>query len=190
MNNLFDTDNYPDAVPDELVVGTLWGWKRSDITDAYPTASYTLKFRVVQLDSPYTEYEVTASKASSEHVVQVTDTASYAKGDYRWLAIVTRDSDSVTVQVDEGLVTLRPAAGQDDSHAYRVLQKIRAVIEGTASREEESYSINGRSLNLRSPEQLVELEKEYAKRWRKEKAALERKAGRTAKSRVLVKMEA
>lgn len=190
MINLFETDNYPDEVPSELVAGTLFAWKRSDITAAYPTASYTLKFRLVMLVDPFTEYDITASKTGEEHVVQQTDTASFAAGEYRWYADITRDSDSVSVQVDEGLVTLRPAAGQDDSHTYRVLQAIRAVIEGTASREEESYSINGRSLSLRSPEDLLLLEKEYAKRWRNEKAAIERKAGRSSKSRILVKMEA
>lgn len=190
MNNLFDTDNYPDAVPSELVAGSLFGWKRSDITAAYPTTDYTLKFRLVRLDSPYTEYEITAGKVASEHLIQETSTASYAAAEYRWLAIVVRDSDSVTVQVDEGLLTIRPLAGQDNSHVYRTLMAVRAVIEGTASREESAYSINGRSLSVRTPAELMELEREYSKRWRQEKAALDRQAGRAAKSRVLVKMEA
>ena len=190
MNNLFDSDNYPDEVPTELVVGTLWGWKRSDITAAYPTATYTLKFRIVQLDSPYTDYEIEAGKVDAEHVVNSTSTANYAKGDYRWYAIVTRDSDSVSVQVDEGLVTVRPAAGQDDDHTYRTLAAIRATIEGTATSAQRRVEIAGRVLENYGIAELLQLEATYAKRWRNLKAGLERKAGRTAKSSVLVKMEA
>lgn len=190
MNNLFDTDNYADAVPSELVVGSLWGWKRSDITAVYPTASYTLNFRITGLDSPFTEYTVEASKTGGEHVVTLTDTDSYAAGDYRWFAVVTRDSDSATVQVDEGLLTVRPASGQDDSHAYRTLMAIRATLEGTATSAQRRVEIAGRVLENYGIAELLQLEATYMKRWSKEKADLDRKSGRAAKSRVLVKMEA
>lgn len=190
MNNLFDTANYPDQVPDELTVGALFSWTRSDITAAYPTDLYTLSFRFALLESPYTEETLTASKVDSAHVIAESETGSYSAGEYRWYAKVTRDSDSAAVQVDEGLVTFRPASGDDTGHVYKTLSAIRAVIEGTASREESAYSINGRSLNLRTPEELLTLEREYGKRWAREKAEINRKAGRAAKSRVLVKMRA
>ena len=190
MNNLFDTNNYPDSVPDELVAGTIFGWKRSDITAVYPPDAYTLKFRLVKLDSPFDEFEITADKVSAEHVVSEDSTDDYGEGEYRWFALIERVSDSATVQVDEGLLTIRPAAGQDNSHVYRTLMAIRATIEGTATREQSRFEVGGRVLERRSPEELMTLEREYSKRWNQERARINRKAGRTSRSRVLVKMEA
>lgn len=190
MKNLFDSDNYSDSVPAELVAGTVFAWKRSDITAVYPVASYTLKFRLAALASPFAEYEYTAEKGGGEHVITETSTDDVTAGEYRWHAVVTRDSDSAEVQVDEGLLTIRAAAGQDDGHTYRTLMAIRATIEGTASVEQSRIEVGGRVLENRTIEDLLKLEKEYRKRWRAEKARLERQAGRSGKSRVLVKMEA
>jgi hypothetical protein len=190
MNNLFDSENYAEKVPDELTAGALFAWTRPDITAAYPTALYTLSFRFTLLASPYTEETITAGKVSGAHVVTESDTGSYTAGEYRWFAIVTRDSDSATVQVDEGLVTIRPSSGQDNGHVYRTLMAIRATIEGTASNEQLRVEIGGRVLEYRSPNELMALEKEYSKRWAREKAEINRKAGRQAKSRTLVKMRA
>ena len=190
MNNLFDTANYPDQVPAELVAGTVFSWKRSDITSAYPTADYTLRFRLVSLEAPYAEETITAAKTDGAHVVIESATGAYADGEYRWFANVTRDSDGATVKVDEGLLTVRPASGQDNGHVYRTLMAIRATIEGTASQEQVRIEIGGRVLENRSPSELMALEREYSKRWMREKSEINRKAGRPSKGRVLVGMRA
>lgn len=196
MENQFDSTAYPDSVPAELTAGNRWAWTRSDITAAYPTASYTLKFRLSLLESPYSDIELTASKVSSAHVVEVSQstTAGYGAGEYSWSAVVVRDSDSEEVTVDRGHVTVEPdlgaSPGDTRSWVYRVLVAIRATIEGTASKEQAGYSIGGRSLSLRSPTELLELEREFSRRWRDEKRDIDRKAGRAAGSRVLVKMSA
>ena len=196
MENVFDSSNYPDAVPSSLTAGSRWAWTRSDITSVYPTASYTLKFRFSLLADPFTDYSVTASKVSSAHVVEVATsvTSGYAAGDYDWFAIIVRDSDSEEVTVDRGSVTIQPdmgaAPGDTRSWVLRVLTAIRATIEGTASKEQSGYSIGGRSLSLRTPGELLELEREFHKRLKQEQAEINRAAGRTAASRVLVKMGA
>lgn len=196
MQNIFDSDNYPDSVPTELTAGSRWAWTRPDITSAYPTASYTLKFRLSLLADPFSDYSITASKVSSAHVVEVATsvTNGYAAGDYAWSAIIVRDSDSEEVAVDHGFVTIKPdmgaSPGDTRSWAYRVLVAIRATIEGTASKEQAAYSIGGRSLSLRTPAELLELEREFGKRWDREKNEIDRKAGRASGNRVLVKMSA
>lgn len=196
MQNQFSVENYPDQVPSELTAGARWAWTRSDITDAYPTSAYTLSFRFTELASPYTQQTITAGKVTSAHVVEVAiaDTAgAYVAGDYSWQAIITRDSDDEQALVDQGIVKILPditGAGATSSWVYRVLTAIRATIEGTASKEQSAYSIGGRSLSLRSVAELLELEKDFARRWRDEKNAIDRNAGRTSGSRVLVKMSA
>jgi hypothetical protein len=190
MNNLFESENYSDGVPSELTAGALFAWTRSDISAAYPTSLYTLSFSFTLLDSRYTEATFTAGKVGGSHVVMVSDTGSYVAGDYRWIAIVTRDSDSASVQVDEGFATIRSSNGADSSYVYRTLLAIRATIEGTASNEQSKIEIGGRVLEYRSPNELIALEREYSKRWAREVAEINRKAGRPAKSRTLVKMGA
>jgi hypothetical protein len=193
MDNLFESTNYPTSEPDTLTAGSLWAWTRPDITDAYPTSLYTLRYDLTGLDSPYPLIQLTADKVSSAHVIEATSTESYTAMDYRWRAVVIRDADSAEVTVDEGLITVAPAyANTEDaaSYTYRVLQKIRATIEGTATREEASYSIGGRSLAVRSPEELLALEAEFRKRWQREKDEINRKAGRSTGRRVLVGMRA
>ncbi len=184
MQNLFDSSAYPDSVPAELTAGSRWAWKRPDITSTYPTATYTLKFRLSLLAEPFSDYSITASKVSSAHVVEVATsvTNGYAAGDYGWSAVVVRDSDSEEVVVDQGFITIKPdlgaSPGDTRSWVYKVLTAIRATIEGTASKEQSGYSIGGRSLSLRTPGELLELEREFSKRWNQEKAKANIAAGR------------
>lgn len=196
MNNLFDTDNYPDTEPASLVAGDWWAWTRSDITEAYPTASYTLKYRLTPLDGVADEITITAGKVSSAHVVEVSQatTTAYKSDEYGWKAIVVRDSDSEEVTVDQGYLTVHPelgaTAGTHRSWVYETLAAVRATIKGTASEKQAAYSVGGRSLSLRTPQELMDMERDFSRRWDTEKAKIDRENGRSTGSRVLVKMSA
>jgi hypothetical protein len=188
MQNLFDSDNYPDAVPSELEAGSQWGWTRSDITDAYPTASYTLRFDLHQLDSPNADIRITADKTSSAHVVEVdiATTAAYATGEHSWKAVVIRDADSEERVVDRGFLTINP----DVDWVYSVLTQLRTNVQTRAASGEASYGIGGRSIAWRTYDELMALEKEFARRWEGLKRDADRKAGRNSTRRVLAKMSA
>lgn len=191
MINLFEISNYPDSEPVDLVAGTLWGWTRSDITAAYPPAAYTLVYRLSLQASPYTVVTITAGKVDGAHVVQQADTAAIVAGQYKWQAVIVRDADSAEVSVGQGFATVAATIAEDvgdtSSWVYQVLTAIRETIKGTASKERASYTVQGRTLQARSISELLELEREFSKRWNNE----QRKAG-TLKSprRVLVGMSA
>jgi len=196
MINEFDSDNYPDAIPSELTAGSRWAWTRSNITSAYPTTLYTLKFRLSLLESPFTDFEIDASKVSSAHVVEISQasTTGYTSGEYSWSAVVVRDSDSEEIIVDRGFLSILPdmgaSPGDTRSWIYQTLVDVRAALKESALKGYSSYAIGGRSMVLRSHEELIAMEKEFTKRWNNEKAEVERKAGRSVNSRVLVKMSA
>lgn len=195
MKNQFDSENYPDREPDQLVVGERWAWKRPDIAAAYPTATFTLKYRFSIQNATGTVTEITATKSGSAHVVEVsqTDTSGYAAGDYFWQAVIIRDADSEEVVVDSGYWELQPnldEAVDTRSHNYITLMAIRAVIEQTATKEQASYSVAGRSLSRRNLEELMELEREYLRRWQNEKKEKRRQSGRKIGNRVLAKLSA
>lgn len=192
MNNQFNSDNYPDRVPDALVSGARWAWTRSDITAAYPTASYTLKYLFNLQSSTTAQVVVTAGKIGSKHVVEVgqSTTGGYSAGSYIWQAVIVRDSDDEEVVVDEGFSIIAAQSGDVRNHTLIVLQAIRATIEGTASKEQASYSIAGRSLSRRSIQELTDLEERYSRRWASERQAIDRRNGRSGSPRVLIQMEA
>ena len=195
MQNQFDTDNFPDGEPSELVSGARWGWTRSDITAAYPTVEYTLTYRFSLQSGNFGSRNITAAKTGSVHIVDQAqaDTAGLIAGAYQWQAYVVRDSDNEEVVVDSGLVTIVAEfkAGVDTrSHVAKVLDAIQATLLGTASKEQEEYTIAGRTIINRPITELMAMEKEYKKRLKSEMDAIERKAGRSTNNRVLVKMSA
>ena len=106
--------------------------------------------------------------------------------------MAVRDSDSAEVTIHAGYFTIADDLQGGDSRTwvYTVLQSIRATIAGTASREESSYSIGGRALSVRTVSELLELERDFAKRWKQEQDDLKRAAGKTVSSRVLISMRA
>lgn len=187
MINLFDSANYPTTEPVDLVAGSLWAWTRPDITEAYPTLSYTLKYKLTLQITPFTEITLTASKAGAQHTIEAASTSAYADGEYAWQAIVVRDSDDAELVVDSGMVTV--SASDTISQTYATLVAIQATIKGAASQDQLVREIGGRRLESRSYGELLQLEKEYLKRWAAEKAAAERKRGRRG-PRVLVGMSA
>lgn len=188
MQNLFDTDNYPDSEPSGQVAGTVWGWKRPDITEAYPTASYTLKYLFGLQVTPFTAITITAGKVAGAHVVQATSTGAYAAGQYKWQAVIVRVSDDAEVVVDTGYmqVTAKAATATDTSSwVYQTLVAVREVLKNGASKAS-SYTINGRTLQRYSLTELLDLEREFSRRWKDEQRA----AGAAGKRRTLVGMRA
>ena len=196
MQNVFDSTNYPDGVPKTLTAGSRWAWKIPEVTAAYPTAEYTVFYRLRLMESPNNIETFEALKVDSAHVVEVVQavTGGYAAGAYSWEAFIQRDSDSAEAVIDSGFVDVRPNTSLDYSKpvswVYTTLVAIRATIANTATREMRSYTVNGRQIEARSPEELLALEQEFAKRWRQEQELADREAGRVSGSRVLVTMRA
>lgn len=191
--NLFD--NIPDQEPVEITAGTLWQWTKSDISSTYPTGLYTLRYTLHLKSASPSRYEFAALKTDAVHTVGVptATTASYASGDYTLQATIIRDSDSESIVLYELPLTIRPilkASGADSrSHAERVLDSINATIEKTATKEQASYSIAGRSLARRTIDELLSLKDYYERIVLDEKLKMDRKNGKRS-PRVLVKMGA
>jgi hypothetical protein len=174
MSNAFDAVNYPTREPDVLIAGDRWLWKRTDLASEYPVASYTLKYSLRIHGTTTVEIEITATGSGTEYLVAVASatTAAYTVGTYEWQAYITRDSDSERLTVGRGTSEVRPnrdAATTDPrSHAKIVLDAVRAVMEGTATKELASFSVEGLALQRRSVEELVSLERKYAHRYQSE----------------------
>lgn len=167
MGNLFDTTNYPQTEPKELIVADRWAWKRTDLGADYAPASYTLSYSCRLEGAAQQTFSITASASGSDYLVEVssTTTKNYTVGRYHWQAYITRNSDSERVMIDYGTWELKPnrvtSYADPRSHARKVLDAIEAVIEGRATKDQESYTIGDRSLSRTPIPELLQLRKEY-----------------------------
>lgn len=151
---------------------------------AFPTvwnAGDTLKWDVSVPDYPATEgwtltYEV---KSRNDHIATITasadgagytvtvpaaTSAGYAIGHHHYRAYVTKGSERYTVDSGdlEIVKDFEDSGNYDDrTHAEKVLDAIEAVIEGRASKDQESYTIAGRSLARTPIEDLLKMRDRY-----------------------------
>lgn len=99
-------------------------------------------------------------------------TADWVAGDYEWRARAV--SNAGTRYAGRGRITIDPdfATGDFDprTHAEKALEAICAVLEKSATFDQQSYTIGGRSLTRHSLPELHQLKKEYAHEVARERA--------------------
>lgn len=113
--------------------------------------------------------DVVSIASGSSHILAIpaTQTSELEAGEYAVALRVTDGTDvfeiergSVVVEAD--IVSLE--AGHDArSQAKRSLENINAVLEARASIDQQSYTINGRSLQRTSIAELLQLKKHFEK---------------------------
>jgi len=103
------------------------------------------------------------------------ETANWIAGAY-WYSLRATDGADVH-EIETGTLTVEPdlarvAEGYDGrGHAERVLEAIEAVIEGRASKDQDSYRINNRELRRTPVSQLLKLRDVYRQEVRRARAA-------------------
>jgi len=180
----------PSREPARLVVGDTWRWQRT--LDGYPASAWTLTYYV---RGPNGEFTIVAGADGDIHDVTVakTTTSAYNAGAYSWTAVVD-DGATQRFTVETGrLIELqldptKIGKGYDGrSHARRVLDAIEAVIEGRASKDQEEYSIEGRSLKRTPLAELVKFRNRYVDLVRDEDAAARINSGLDGGGRIQVR---
>ena len=173
MSNKFDSTNYPSQVPTELQLGDFWAWKRDDLSEDYPVASYALSYEFNLVDgATVSNFTLTATESNDTYIVEASSTASYTKGNYNWVSYMTRSSDSARVKLEEGFVEIQDnyatTTSSVISHAKIVLDAVEAVIENRANIDQSSMSIAGRSLSRMSIAELLTFRARYKAEYLKE----------------------
>ena len=173
MSNQFDSTNYPNQVSTELQLGDFWAWKRDDLANDYPIASYSLSYEFNLIDgSTASNFTLTATESNDTYIIEASNTASYTKGNYNWVSYITRTSDSARVKLEEGFVDVQDnyatTTASVRSHAKIVLDSIEAVIENRANIDQSSMSIAGRSLSRMTIDELLTFRARYKAEYLKE----------------------
>ncbi len=167
MSNVFNSANYPNEVPPVLQKGDYWAWKRTSLSEEYPVASFSLKYKFHLISgTTASNFVINATESGNDYIFASSSTSSQTAGDYRWTAIVVRTSDQVEAILNEGYLTIVDDGAR--SHVKIVLDSIEAVIEGRANMDQSSMSIAGRSLSRMSIDELMTFRDRYKTDWLKE----------------------
>lgn len=111
--------------------------------------------------------DLAATGESDTHTFAVpgAQTSAYAAGRYVVSVRVTDGTDVFEIEAGSleiiGDVAALEVGHDPRGHAERTLAAIEAVIEGRASKDQQSYTINGRTLVRTSIAELLQLRKTY-----------------------------
>ena len=178
MSNKF-TD-IPETEPVTFFKGETVVWKRTDIGADYSPSSHSMVWEASLETNGSTRFSATVTESGTEYTFTLdnSNTAGYTAGDYFWVLKVIQTSDSETLVIDSGKITVKDnffaTTGDTRSHAKIMLDKIESLIEGRADADVSSYSIAGRSLNKLSVQELTEWRNYYKAEYQKEIAKFRR----------------
>ena len=151
----------PTKEPVSFVAGNTVEWKKT-FSD-YPSPTWVLSY---VLHNGTDKITITATASSGDHLVSLSAsaTAAYIAGEYKYQAYLTNGSDRR--DAGAGTITIKPdfaQAGQLDNrtHARIVLDALDAMIEGRATKDQQSYSIGNRQLTRMPIEDLIKWQNHY-----------------------------
>lgn len=186
------TAEIPTTEPQSFTAGDLVQWARTDLTDDYPASEYTLTYYLVKTSY---QIEIIATADGDEFAISIptTTTADYNPGQYSWNAYASKTGerfkvDSGTMEVLVNFAT--QTSGYDDrTTAKTILDAIDAVLEGRATKDQESYAIEGRSLSRTSIADLLLFRDKFKQIYDKEKQAEDIANGLSSRNRVKVRLQ-
>ncbi|NDV20832.1 hypothetical protein GO013_15585 [Pseudodesulfovibrio sp. JC047] len=172
----------------EITAGDSLNW--TETVSAYPASDgWILNFVLVNGSA---KVEFSASADGDGYVVDVpgSTTSNWTPGRYRFQAHVEKGADRFTV--GSGTVDILPdfagvATLDGRSHAEKVLDAIEAVIEKRATRDQESYTIKGRSLSRTPLPELLALRDKYKAEVRAQRRAEKVQAGKKPGTKIHVR---
>lgn len=183
----------PTNEPSQLRAGDTWAWRREDLAADYPASAWALTYRFKNAAGGF---EIVATADGDHFVVNhpASTTASISAGTYTWAAQAVNGADKYTV--DHGTLEVlanlfsgtATAASDQRSHNQKTLDAIKAVIENRASKDQEEYTIAGRSLKRTPMADLILLLNFYEARVAGEQAEENLRNGRAIGSVIRVRM--
>ncbi len=192
--------------PTEIIIGDTLSWVRRNViantinddgtvetVDILASEGWELKFVAV---GKLGQFSITAT-ADTEDVddfiftATAATTAAYTAGDYQWQLVATLTTTRYTIALGRVVlldnVAARIALYDNRSHAKKVLDAIEAVLEGRASRQDQAYSIAGRSLSLTPIPDLIKLRQIYKREYEGELATENINAGLGSGRKILTR---
>ncbi|QDF14252.1 head-to-tail joining protein [Dinoroseobacter phage vB_DshS-R4C] len=152
--------------PATLVAGDSWAWEAGAVFEDHPdpwAASYVLR--------PEAGGDPVTVSGGLEVLAPVfrlpaSVTADLPPGEWTWFAVAVDATTDARAVLAQGRVTVipDPLAGTEDRRtpARRILAAIEATLEGRATKDADTYSIEGRSITRTPLPDLLRLRAVYA----------------------------
>lgn len=160
----------------------------------YPAGVWTLYYRLLLRTGTGDALSFNSTASGSDHLISVpaATTAAWLAGTYTWSAWVSDGTSKFSV--GQGAIELltdpRTATGSLDlrSAARVALDNVRLTIQGKASADVLSYTINGRQLEKYPVRELIALQKQLAAQVAAEDRAAQLAAGGADTRRYTVRL--
>jgi len=172
--------------PKVIYIGDSVSWVVS--TPDFPASDYDLA--VYLRGSGSTAQKFTGSAIDSEGFAVTASVTGSQTGSFSWFLVFVDGADRITIP--GGTVDVRPnpsGSGVFDprSHVQKVLDAIQATIEGRASIDQMSLTINGRSLDRTPLKDLIALMYQYKSLVAQEEADRRISQGLSSGRKILVR---
>lgn len=175
-------------ISDRLYAGTTWAWT-VDVPGYSAADGWGLNYILTNASASF-DFSDDDSATGTTFSVEVAgaSTTACTEGDYTWQLFAVKDDDRRFVS--SGSVKVLPDISDGSthldsrSHARKVLDAVGAVIEGSASKDQQSYSVNGRSLSRRSLDELQKLRGHYLAEVRAEESEAAQATGKTNSNQI------
>ena len=132
---------------------------------------YSLEYSLVNNSVKYT-FTATADGDDFAVNVSASTTATWQPGDYKYFAFIKNGTERFLVE--QGSVTIKPDPAStvfdSRSHVKKMLDAIESVIEGRATEDISTYTINGRQIVKMTLEELLKARSLYRREYERERA--------------------
>ena len=150
--------------PKKIQAGLSAEW--TETSNDYLASLYTLKYVFINSSA---KISVSSTADGDTHSVEIpaATTASWTAGVYKYTGYLEKIADSANkIPFSSGTITitanvLTASTADMRSHARKVLDAINATLEGRASKDQQSISLNGRSLQYTVIADLLTLRSQY-----------------------------
>lgn len=137
--------------PTEFVAGNTVQWLTPENTDYPISDSWVLSYAFVKADHHFSV--ACTDNGDNNHLATISaaDSAKIKAGEYKWQSYITKSTERYPVNSGT-LTVLKNFAIQTDgfdgrSHWKTTLDNVEAVIQGRATKDQSSYTVNGRQLS-------------------------------------------
>ena len=172
MANIFT--EIPEKEPISFYKGETVVWKRTDIGADYAPSSHSMVWEASLQTNGSTRFSATVTESGTEYTFTLDNSATsgYTAGDYVWFLKVLQTSDSETLIIDSGKITVKDnffaTTGDTRSHAKIMVDKLESLLVGKADADVSSYAIAGRSLNKLTVEEMLKWRDYYKAEYQRE----------------------
>jgi len=148
-------------IPSQIVAGDTLNFCRS-LSDYQAADGYQISYKLVNT-AAVIEFSG-ADQGGGEWLFDIkpSTTESWQSGKFTWYEIATKGPDRFTLASGNTEIKPDPTAAHDTrSYAQKMLDAVEALLQKKATKDQQNYAINGRSLTRYSVEDLIALRDKF-----------------------------